>query len=292
MSHVNKSPDRIPIESVGLIAGSGIYPQLFVENARRAGVKRIAVTAFQNETDPQLQTLADEWTWIRVGQLGRMISFFRDHGVTSAVMAGQIAPKNLFELRPDFKALLMLAKLKERNAETIFGAIADELAAGGVTLLPATTFLDDSLTPEGRVTGAALRGRILADVEFGARIAREISRLDIGQTVLVRNGTVLAVEGFDGTNETIRRGGSLGRGEAVMVKVSKPNQDMRFDVPVIGTQTLAIARDSGVRVIGLEAGRTLLLDREKVIETAQRERIAIHGFAYLPSTTQTTQSSY
>ncbi len=264
-------------DCVGLIAGAGIYPILFAKSARAKGVHRIVATAFVNETDPALEHHVDDLEWLRVGQLARMIKFFQMRGIRHAVMAGQIAPRNLFQLRPDFKALMLLAKLKERNAESIFGGIADELAAAGVELLPATTHLEDSLATEGRISGPQPKGRILSDINFGVRIAREISRLDIGQTVLVRNGTVLAVEGFDGTNDTIRRGGELGRGEAVMVKVSKPNQDMRFDVPVIGERTIEVARESGVRVVAVEAGRTLLLDKPRVLELAAKERVSLYG---------------
>ncbi len=264
-------------DCVGLIAGAGIYPVLFAKSARAKGVHRIVATAFVNETDPALEHHVDDLEWLRVGQLARMIKFFQMRGIRHAVMAGQIAPRNLFQLRPDFKALMLLAKLKERNAESIFGGIADELAAAGVELLPATTHLEDSLATEGRISGPQPKGRILSDINFGVRIAREISRLDIGQTVLVRNGTVLAVEGFDGTNDTIRRGGELGRGEAVMVKVSKPNQDMRFDVPVIGERTIEVARESGVRVVAVEAGRTLLLDKPRVLELAAKERVSLYG---------------
>ncbi len=156
-------------------------------------------------------------------------------------MAGQIAPKNLFDLRPDWKALLLLARVKRRNAETLFSAIAEELARAGVELLPAYTFLEDLLAAEGLIAGRALSRREEADVAFGFEIAREVSRLDIGQTVVVKNGTVLAVEAFEGTDAAMKRGGALGRKGAIVVKVAKPNQDMRFDVPVIGAATVEVA---------------------------------------------------
>lgn len=190
-------------------------------------------------------------------------------------MAGQIAPKNLFDLRPDWKMLLLLARLKRRNAESIFTAIGEELARAGVTLLSATSFLEDCLAPNGLIAGRKLSHRQEEDVAFGFEIAREVSRLDIGQTVIVKNGTVLAVEGFEGTNEAIKRGGSLARKDAVMVKVAKPTQDMRFDVPVIGVATIAVAAEAHIRVIAVEAGRTLLLEKESVIEQANRANISI-----------------
>jgi DUF1009 family protein len=190
-------------------------------------------------------------------------------------MAGQIAPQNLFDLRPDFKTLLLLARLKRRNAESIFAAIGDELALAGITLLPATSFLEDCMAPPGLIAGRKLSRREEDDVAFGFEIAREVSRLDIGQTVVVKNGTVLAVEGFEGTNEAIKRGGALGRKDAIMVKVAKPNQDMRFDVPVIGVATIVIAVEARIRVIAVETGRTLLLEKEVVIESAARANISI-----------------
>src|SRR2546423_10699518 len=212
---------------------------------------------------------------MRVGQLGKLISCFRNAGVSNAIMAGQIAPKNLFDLRPDWKTLLLLARLKRRNAESIFAAIGDELGRAGVTLLPATSFLEDCLAPTGLIADRKLSRREEDDVAFGFEIARQISRLDIGQTVIVKNGTVLAVEGFEGTNETIKRGGVLGGKSAIMGEGAKPNQDMRFDVPVIGVATIEVAAEAQLRVIAVEAGRTLLLEKEAVIEDAARANISI-----------------
>ena len=262
-------------EVLGIIAGNGVYPRLLAEAARRAGVKRIAAAAFHAETDDRLAGLVDDIEWMRVGQLGKLIAFFRNAGVANAIMAGQIAPKNLFDLRPDWKMLLLLGRLKRRNAESIFAAIGDELARDGITLLSATSFLEDFLAPSGLIAGPKLSRREEDDVTFGFEIAREVSRLDIGQTVVVKNGTVLAVEGFEGTNETIKRGGVLGGKNAIMVKVSKPNQDMRFDVPVIGVATIEVVTEARIRVIAVETGRTLLLEKDAVIESATRANISI-----------------
>jgi DUF1009 family protein len=262
-------------DTLGIIAGNGVYPRLLTDAARRAGVKRIVAAAFTDETDERLTGQVDEIQWMRVGQLGKLISFFRNAGVSNAIMAGQIAPKNLFELRPDWKTLLLLARLKRRNAESIFTAIGDELGRAGITLLPATSFLEGCLAPAGLITGRRLSPREEEDVTFGFEIAREVSRLDIGQTVVVKNGTVLAVEGFEGTNEAIKRGGALGGKNAIMVKVAKPNQDMRFDVPVIGVATIDIAAEAQLRVIAVEAGRTLLLEKEALVAAAARANISI-----------------
>ncbi|MGF1657520.1 MAG: LpxI family protein [Verrucomicrobiales bacterium] len=264
-------------QALGLIAGNGIYPRLAAAAARKAGVKKIVAAAFTRETDPIIETLADHTAWMRVGQLGRMLKYFSDQGVTKAMMVGQIAPKNLFELQPDFRSLLVMAKLKRRNAETIFGAIADELAKQGVELLPAYQYLEDSLASPGLICGPRPKKAQLEDFQFGYEIGKEVSRLDIGQTVVVRHGTVVAVEAFEGSNEALKRGGRLARGQGILVKVSKPKQDMRFDIPVIGTQTIEAALDASVRWIGLEAGATLLLDKPAVVAASERAHICIYG---------------
>lgn len=266
-----------PPTTLALIAGNGTYPFATIRGARAAGVARIVAVAFENETNPDLAQQVEDIAWLRVGQLGKMISYLKSSGATHAIMAGQIAPKNLFDLRPDVKALVLLATLRERNAESIFRAIGAEMAKAGVELLPATTFLDDQLAGSGLIAGPRLSRREQMDVEFGFRIAKETSRLDIGQTVVVKGGTVLAVEAFEGTNAAIARGGELGRKDATMVKVSKPNQDLRFDVPVIGPLTLDAARDAKIRVIGIEAGKTLLLEPEKTRTIADERRISIYG---------------
>jgi DUF1009 family protein len=265
---------KIPA-ALGIIAGNGVYPRLLADAARKAGVKKIVAAAFTNETDPALTQHVDLIEWLRVGQLNRLLKFFREQQVHHAIMAGQIAPKNLFDLRPDWKALLLLAQLKQRNAETIFAAIADELAKVDIDLLPATTFLEDCLIPAGLIAGPKLSRREEEDVDLGWKTAKEIARLDIGQTAIVKNGTVVAIEAFEGTNDAIRRGGALARKDAIMVKVAKPNQDMRFDVPVIGVETIRIAADAKLRVVAIEAGKTLLLERDAIVDLAERAKISV-----------------
>ena len=266
-----------PPETLLIIAGNGRYPFQLAEAARRCGVRRLCAAAFENETDPALAGLVDDLRWLKVGQLGKLISYAKETGARKAIMAGQIAPKNLFDLRPDFAALLLLAKLKERNAETLFGAVADALAKHGVELLPATTFLEEFVAPEGHFAGPKPRRRNEDDITFGLRIAKEVSRLDIGQTVVVRHGTVLAVEAFEGTNEAIKRGALLGRSQAVAVKVSKPNQDFRFDVPVIGPLTLEAGAEAGLSALAVEAGRTLLVEPDRLRALADEHKISIIG---------------
>jgi len=266
------APDQLAI-----IAGNGVYPRVLARAARAAGVRRILALAFEGETEAELGQLVDEICWLRVGQLNRMLSTLRDAKITSAMMAGQIAPRNLFDLHPDWRALLLLAKLKQRNAESIFRAIAGELEKIGLALLPATTFLEDSLAGKDLIVGPKLSRREKSDIDLGWDIAQKIAALDIGQTIIVKNGAVLAIEGFDGTNETMRRGGALGRGGAVMIKVAKPNQDMRFDVPVIGRETISVAAEAKIRVIALEASRSLLLEKQDVIRAAQSAKISLFG---------------
>ena len=260
---------------LGIIAGNGVYPRLLANAARKAGVEKIAAAAFTGETDPVLEEHVDAIEWMRVGQLGRLLKFFREQKIHQVIMAGQIAPSNLFDLRPDWKALLLLAQLKQRNAESVFAAIANELSKVGVDLLPATTFLEGSLAQAGLIAGPKLSRREEQDVDFGWKIAKEIAGLDIGQTVIVKNGTIVAVEALEGTNDVIKRGGTLARKGAVMVKVAKPNQDMRFDVPVIGLETLRVAAEAGLRAIAVEATRTLLLEKDEIVDVANRLKISI-----------------
>jgi DUF1009 family protein len=274
-------PDMASTRNIGIIAGNGVYPSTFARAARAQEILlELHVAAFQNETDEaQLHGLIDSLEWMRVGQLGKVIRYFKERNCTEAIMVGQISPKNLFDLRPDFRLLFMLAKVKERNAESLFGAVAAELEKDGITLLRADTFMSDLLAPEGHIFGPKLKSRAWDDVHFGQKIAKESSRLDIGQTVLVRHGTVLAVEAFEGTNACIKRGGELGRGKAVtMVKVSKPNQDMRFDIPVIGAQTIRTCAEAGVSVIAIEAGKTLMLEKDLVDQLCQEHQITVVGF--------------
>jgi len=265
------------VRTIGMIAGNGIYPETFARAAREHGVKLVAA-AFKGETKEEFASEVDDIKWFRVGQLGGVIKYFLKQGAKEVIMVGQIAPRNLFDLWPDLRTLKVLSSVKERNAESLFGAIANELATDGVMLIPATTFLEDQMATKGVIFGSNLDERDQADVDYGFRIAKETSRLDIGQTVVVRRGTVLAVEAFEGTDQCVRRGGELGKGKDVtLVKVSKPNQDMRFDVPVVGPQTIVSCREAGVKTIAVEAGKTLFLGREEVEAQCREARITIVG---------------
>ena len=264
-------------ESLGLIAGSRSLPLEFARLARAAGVKRLVCTAVEGETDPALAGLVDDIVWLNVGQIGKMISAFTSRGVTQCVMAGQVAPKNLFDLRPDLRAMGLLMRLKEKNAHTIFGAIADELKKDGVELIEATPWLAPLMPQKDFHLGPKPSDEQKADVAFGLKIAKEVSRLEIGQLVVVKNGAVLAVEGFEGTDKCLARGGELAgkNGGAVAVKVAKLNHDMRFDIPSIGAKTFEACAAAKISVLALEAGKTLLLEREACEELAKKNKISV-----------------
>ncbi|MFM2081951.1 MAG: hypothetical protein RL380_642 [Verrucomicrobiota bacterium] len=265
------------IHTLGIIAGNRSLPLLFAQQARAQGVARLVAVAFENETDPALAKLVDELVWVKVGQLGKMISALTAHGAKQCVMVGQIAPKNLFDLRPDIRAMTMMLRLKEKNAHTIFAAIANELKKDGVELIEATPWLKPAMLGVGFALGPKLNEQASTDVKFGFRIAKEISRLEIGQSVVVKNGTVLAVEGFEGTDKCLARGGALASkaGAAVAVKVAKTGHDMRFDIPCVGAATLQVCADSGINVLALEAGKTLLLDADEVKQLAAKRKISL-----------------
>ena len=266
-----------------MLAGKGLYPAAFVAGARKQEEPvRVVVMGFQGETNPVLADSVDAMDWCRVGQLTKIIKFFKKENVTEIVMVGQITPKNLFDFRPDLRITMAMAKLKQRNAETLFGALSDEFAKDGITVLPATTFLDHLLPPEGPVLGRVLSDDELEAARYGFGIAKETSRLDIGQSVVVREGTVLAVEAFEGTNECVRRGGSLGKGKkVVLAKVSKPKQDMRFDVPVIGPDTIRICSEAGINAIAIESKKTLILGWEEAAELAKKLKVGVVAFEHM-----------
>ena len=265
------------ITILGIIAGSRSLPLLLARQARAMGVQRLVAVAFEGETDPALAGLVDEIIWLKVGQLSKMINAFTGRGVAHCVMAGQIAPKNLFDLRPDLRAAMMLLKLPEKNAHTLFGAIAGELQKDGVELIAATPWLQPLMPASVFHLGPKLSDEQKADIAFGYGIAKEISRLEIGQTVVVKNGTVLAVEGLEGTDKCLARGGELAgknRG-AIAVKVAKEHHDLRFDIPCVGRQTAETCVAMGVTVLALEGGKTLLLEPEEVGALAQAQPFSL-----------------
>ena len=265
------------VDSLGLIAGNRSLPLVFARQARKQGVRRLVAVGFENETDPALASLVDELVWVKVGQLSRMIGAFTTRGIRRCVMAGQIAPRNLYEVRPDLRAVGVLLRLKERNAHTLFGAVADELRKDGVELVAAVPWLKPLMPGPGFQLGPKLSGGQQTDLEFGARIAREVSRLEIGQTVVVKEGTVLAVEAFEGTDKCLARGGELaGRScGAVAIKVAKEGHDLRFDIPCVGPETVTICARSGISVFAFAAGRSLLLEEETCAQLARKNKISV-----------------
>ena len=271
----------IPVETkvLGIIAGNGTFPETLIAAARKncPGI-RIIVCGFPNETKPELAELADEFEWFRLGQLTKPLAFFKKHGVTELMMAGGIAPKNLFDLRPDMRALIILAKLKERNAETMFSAIADFMEANGIKLLLSTTFMEDHIPAPGHIFGPQLKKRRFSDIDLGVKVASEMCRLYVGQCVCVRNGTVLSVEAFESTNDCLMRGGQIGKGKDVTaIKLCKLNQDMRFDAPCVGAQTLESCHSAGISAFVVYSEKTIILEKEKVEHLCDKYGITLYA---------------
>ncbi len=265
------------IETIGIIAGNRSLPLLFAQQARALGVKRLVAVAFDGETDPALAKLVDEITWVKVGQLGKMISALKQGKVQQCVMLGQIAPKNLFDLRPDLRAMTLMMRLKEKNAHTIFGGIAEEMKKDGIELIEPLPWLQPLMAGAGFALGPKLTATQKQEVAFGFRLAKESSRLEIGQTVVVKSGTVLAVEGFEGTDACLQRGGELAgpNGGAVAVKVAKEKHDLRFDIPCLGPKTVETCHTAKISVLAFEPGKTLILETEAVAELAKKYKVSL-----------------
>ncbi len=241
---------------------------------------RIEAVAFQGETSPELADLVDNMVWVGVGQLGRVIKFFRNAGVSRAVMAGQIRPTRMFEkLKLDLRGLKVMARLQNRKADSIFSTVAEEMSKDGIQLLDSTSFLKDYMAKEGVLGNRQPTERELEDVRFGVEIAKEIGRLDIGQTVVVKDRAIVAVEALEGTDETIRRAGKLAGAGTVVVKVAKPSQDMRFDVPVVGIKTIHAMQEAGATLLAMEAHKTLIIDEEETLSLADRGGVCVMGIS-------------
>ncbi len=270
-------PIEMP-ETLGVIAGRGTYPWQLARSAHAQGVKHVVAFAFKGETERVISKYADEVVWLRLGQLGALLDAVQSRGISRIVMAGQIKPTHLFSLRLDGKAIGILRTLKTKNAHTIFGAIGDELRAVGAELQPAYRFMETEMPAVGVLGLRAPSEREQADIQLGAQVAKITSGLEIGQTVVVKDGTVLAVEGFEGTDETILRAGKLGGAGAVVVKVAKRGHDMRFDIPIIGTRTFQMLKKAKISCLAVEANRTILLEREKLVAEAERLGIAFVAF--------------
>lgn len=261
-------------ETLVLIAGRADYPLLLARAARKQGVKRIVAIAFKGETGRDIAQVADEVIWLHVG-LAPLLEVLRKSGIRHAVMAGQIRPKNVFRVGLDKELMALLKSLPVKNAHTVLGAITTEIEKCGLKMLPAASFMQDYMPPAGLLTRRAPDARELNDIEVGRRVIKDTSHLDIGQTVVVKEGVVLAVEAFEGTNKAIRRGGKLGGRGAVVVKVPKVGHDMRFDIPIIGKWTLHSLKKAKASCLAIEAGGAILLHKDELIAQADAMGLAI-----------------
>ncbi len=260
---------------IGLIAGGGQFPLMVADAARIRGIRVVAV-AHVGETEPSLSDRVDKITWIKLGQLGKLIKAFRNNGVNKALMAGKINKRRMFEdIRPDLKGLSVMSKLAVFHDDDILGTLAEEILKEGIEIVSSTTHLPELLAPPGCFTKRKPTKAENEDIEFGWKVAKDLGRLDIGQCVVVRRKTVLALEAIDGTDETILRGGRLAREKAVVVKVSKPQQDLRFDVPSVGLKTIKVMSDAKASALAIEAGKTLMFDKQDMVTYADKAGISI-----------------
>ena len=265
------------MNTIGIIAGNGRFPFLVAEEIRKKG-ERAVVFALKEETDPSIEKVADKTVWISLGQLQKLIDEMHSEGATTAIMAGQVKHAQLFAgLKLDWRAIKLLGRLINKKTDTILGAVADELARENILLLPSHRYLTHLLAGEGVIAGKKLSKDEHNDLDFGFRIAKQIAGLDIGQTVAVKDRAVLAVESIEGTNECIKRAAHYAGPGIIVVKVSKPAQDWRFDIPVIGTATIDMLSEVRARAMAVEAGATLMFDRDTVIEKATSSGITIIG---------------
>jgi len=262
---------------LGIIAGSGQFPLLVARSARKSGLQVVAV-AHRGETDPALEAEVDSITWVRLGQLGQLIKALKKHDVCSAVMAGGIRKLKMFEnVMPDLKGIGLMSKLAIFHDDDILRAVSGELKKAGIEIVSSTTHVPELVAPPGVLTKRRPSRGEMQDIHFGWRIAKELGRLDIGQCVVVRRKTVLALEAIEGSDETILRGGRLGQERVVVVKVSKPEQDMRFDVPSVGAQTIESMLKVKASALAIEAGKTLLFNKDEMISLADRGGISIYS---------------
>ena len=255
---------------------------MIAESAKEKGIKVVAV-AHHGETDPSLTDSVDKIIWIKLGQFGKLINAFKNNGVNKALMAGTITKQKMFgKARPDLKGLAIISKLAIFHDDGILRAVADELSREGIEIISSTSYIPELLAPPGCLTRKKPTKADKEDIKFGWDVAKELGRLDVGQCVVVKRKTVLALEAIDGTNETILRGGKIAQKDAVVIKVSKPDQDLRFDVPSVGLETLETMFEVNAKVLAIEAGKTLLFDRSEMIEYADKNGITIMAYEQIP----------
>ncbi len=259
----------------GLIAGNGSFPFLVVEGAKKQSAS-LSVVAIKEETDKSIEEIAEKVIWVGIGQLGKMIRFFKNEGVEKVIMAGQVKHVQIFSgAFPDLRMAKMLWNLPKRNTDSLIGGIADELAKEGIELIDSTFFIKDQLAQQGVLSKRAPDKNELGNIEYGLNVANEIARLDLGQTIVVRAKACVAIEAMEGTDATIKRAGELANGRLTVVKVAKPNQDMRFDVPVVGVPTIKMMIEAGATCLSLTAGKTLIFDREEMLKLANDKKISV-----------------
>lgn len=259
----------------GLIAGNGKFPFLALEGARRAGVS-LAVVAIKEETDKRIEEVAEKVLWVGIGQLGKMISFFKQEGVKKVMMCGQVKHVQIFSgALPDLRMLKMLWHLPQRNTDSLIGGVAAEMLKEGIELIDSTYFMQDYLAQQGVLTKRKPNQIELGNIEYGLKIANEIARLDLGQTIVVRAKACVAIEAMEGTDAVIKRAGELAKGKLTVIKVAKPNQDMRFDVPVVGVPTIRTMIEAGATCLCITPNKTLMFDKAEMIKLADAHKICI-----------------
>lgn len=263
------------MRKIGLIAGNGQLPLIFAQQAKQEGVSLVAV-AHRGETSKAIEELADAVTWVYVGELGKIIRTFQRAGVKEAVMAGGIKKaKLLSNFRPDLRGMAFLARMRSRDDDRLLRGVADELEGEGIAVLESTLFLTQAMASEGVLTRRSPNAEQWEDIRFGFQMAKEVGRLGVGQSVVVKKRVIVAVEAVEGTDAAIRRGGELGKEGFVVVKASKPEQDLRFDVPTVGKDTIQALHESKGAVLAVEAGRTILLEKAEMLKEADRLGIAV-----------------
>jgi len=271
----------IPVQDgrIGLIAGNGRFPIIFADNAKKLGLY-VSAVAHEGETDPELEQHVDRIHWIKIGQLNKLINAFKGDGVRQVVMLGGVKKTHVYStVRPDFRALALAAKLAFWKDDDILREIAAELERDGITICESTFGLEGILVEEGPLTSRRPNKKEWNDIRYGWEIVREIGRLDIGQCIVVKDRVVVAVEAVEGTDGAIKRGGELAKEGAVVIKRSKPQQDLRFDLPAVGPRTIEVMASVKASVLAVEPGRTVVLDRDQLVSQAERAGIAVIGVA-------------
>lgn len=263
------------MKNIGMIAGNGRFPFLVAQEIKKQG-NRVITVALKEEADKEIEKFSDETIWLSVGKIQKIIDAFKDRNVDTALMVGQVKHAKIYSaITMDLRALKIMTSLVNKKTDTILGAVVKEFEKDGIKFLPSHIYLKHLLVPKGLIVGKNLNSDEIKDAEFGFKMAKGIAGLDIGQTIVVKDKSVLAVESIEGTDECIKRAYSLGGENAIVVKVSKPNQDFRFDVPVIGTDTIDVLKNNKIRAMVIEADSTLILDKDLVIEKAKNAGVTI-----------------